>query len=174
MEDDAEQSVTDRRRTDARTLLGVDARGDEGLDRASGIDDRQRAIPRPDQRPRPLDDFVQHDIEGQLGGNVQPGAMQRQQFFVVPFQTVLHPFDGAHHVDAHDHQRAGGKTIEQDAASHRRLPDRRHPRKLQQRHDDDRRGDRQPAQLSQSHFQPILRERLSRKGSGVDHSWRQT
>src|SRR5258707_300195 len=47
IENDAQQSMTNRRRTDARALLHCDAGGDEGLNRSVGVDHRQRAEPRP-------------------------------------------------------------------------------------------------------------------------------
>ena len=153
VEDDAEEPVADRRRSDSGTHLGSDTRGDEGLDRAVVVDDRQRAVLCADQRPRAFHDFVEHRIERQLRGDVEPGAVQREQLFVMPLQPMLHPSDRTHHDDAHDRERGGHKSVEQETALQRGHADRHHAHDFQRADHDERRDDGQPAQLFQRQLQ---------------------
>src|SRR5687767_470663 len=87
--DDAEESVADGRRADGQALFGGDAGRDEGEDLPVAIDHRERAVLCADEVLRLLDDFLQHDLEGELGSDVEAGAVQREELFVLPLEAGL-------------------------------------------------------------------------------------
>src|SRR5258708_28099046 len=119
MQNDTQEAMTDRWRSDPGALLATDTRGQKGLDGTILFDDRQRSVSRSHQSPGTLDDLVQHRIERELCTDVQTGAMEGPQLPIVPRQPLLDPSDGPHQDAAGDEERQRNRAIEQETSSRR-------------------------------------------------------
>ena len=76
-DDQAEEAVSFRQRADQGACLGIDPRGDEPFDDPARVDDPQRGVARPDERPNLVDDDLQDVIDALEPGDRTGGHIER-------------------------------------------------------------------------------------------------
>src|ERR1043165_8386299 len=167
----AEDAVADGGRSDGGALLARDAGGDEGLDAAVVADDREGAVTRADEVASLIDDLLQHGVERELGGHVQPCAVQRQKLAVLTLQTVMHAVDGPQEDHAEEGERRRHHAVERQPRAEIDLADRGDARRFQYRHERRRRGQDDPPQTALRQIQlRILPCPLCLRGCGDAHA----